>query len=288
MASEKLDALPDLAGGQAPDDLAYVVDISAGVTGSRKSTLNDLFSIITRNITDKALRWQGSTAPAVSAAGAGAIYFDNVSNTFKASQNGAAYTDLIGGVGGSFYPLTPVVDADFAWVNQGGATVTTNSKGAVVIYAPPNSGDQLRCRVKAYPAAPFSIVMGFMPILVQANFFNCGLIIRDSAGGACASFGLGASNGAFSVGGIKWNSVSSYNSNYYSIGLSPHFGMQFLKYTDDNTNRVISYSADGEVFVDIFSVGRTDFLTPNQIGFMCDTNNTTYGSTIAVYSWLQS
>lgn len=288
MASEKLDALPNLSGGQAPDDLAYVVDTSAGVNGSKKSTLNDLFGIITANITDKTLRFQGAAAPAVSAAGAGSIYFDSGSNKFKASQNGAAYVDLIGGSGSSFYPLTPVVNSDYSWVNQDTAAITVNSAGTVILYAPPVSGDQLRCRVKAYPAAPFSVVMGFMPVIVEANFFNCGLVIRDSAGGACASFGIGAANTGSSINGVKWNSVSSYNANYYSLQISPYLGMQFLKYTDDNTNRIISWSADGEVFVDIFSVGRTDFLTPNQIGFMADSNNTTYGSSIAVFSWLES
>lgn len=288
MASEKLSSLTSLAGGQVPTDLAYVVDVSAGVNGSKKSTLNDLFAEVTKNIIDGALRFGGFSAPALSGAGKGSIYFDSTSNTFKVSENGAAYQNLVGGGGGSFYPLTPVINSDFSWVNQGGASVTVNSKGTVVLTAPANSGDQLRCRVKAYPTAPFSVTIGFMPILVLANFFNCGLLIRDSVGGACASFGLGASNGAFSVGGIKWNSVSSYNSNYYSIGLSPHFGMNFLKYTDDNTNRIISYSADGEVFVNLFSVGRTDFLTPNQIGFMVDTNNTTYAANMAVFSWAQS
>lgn len=43
---------------------------------------------------------QGIAAPAVSGAGDGRIYFDSTSNTFKASQNGAAYVDMIGGGGG--------------------------------------------------------------------------------------------------------------------------------------------------------------------------------------------
>ncbi len=57
-------------------------------------TLNSLFSVITRNITDGALRFQGFAAPSLSAAGAGSIYFDSSSNTFKLSQNGGAYADI--------------------------------------------------------------------------------------------------------------------------------------------------------------------------------------------------
>lgn len=40
---------------------------------------------------------RGMAAPAVSAAGQGRIYFDSTSNKFRVSQNGVAYTDLIGG-----------------------------------------------------------------------------------------------------------------------------------------------------------------------------------------------
>lgn len=43
----------------------------------------------------------GSSAPALSAAGHGRIYFDSTSNSFLMSQNGAAYTTLGGGGGGS-------------------------------------------------------------------------------------------------------------------------------------------------------------------------------------------
>lgn len=39
---------------------------------------------------------QGIAAPALSAAGAGKIYFDSSSNKFQASQNGGAYVDMVG------------------------------------------------------------------------------------------------------------------------------------------------------------------------------------------------
>jgi hypothetical protein len=37
----------------------------------------------------------GTAAPAVSAAGTGRIYFDSTSNTFKISQNGGPYEDIL-------------------------------------------------------------------------------------------------------------------------------------------------------------------------------------------------
>ena len=44
---------------------------------------------------DTAITQEGIAAPAVSPAGTGRIYFDSGTNTFKASQNGGAYVDII-------------------------------------------------------------------------------------------------------------------------------------------------------------------------------------------------
>lgn len=46
------------------------------------------------------LNQAGISAPSVSPAGQGRIYFDSTSNTFKVSENGGAYVDLVGGGGG--------------------------------------------------------------------------------------------------------------------------------------------------------------------------------------------
>lgn len=94
MASEKITAMPDLAGGQIPTDLMTAVDLSAA-PGSQnvKSTLNDIFATITKNITDRAVRFQApGTAPTVSAASQGSIYHNGT--TFLASSNGGAYEQV--------------------------------------------------------------------------------------------------------------------------------------------------------------------------------------------------
>lgn len=94
MASEKITAMPDLAGGQVPTDLVTVVDLSAVPASQNvKSTLNDLFATITKNITDRAVRFQApGTAPTVSAASQGSIYHNGT--TFLASSNGGAYEQV--------------------------------------------------------------------------------------------------------------------------------------------------------------------------------------------------
>lgn len=102
MPSAKLTALSDLAGGQVPTDLAYIVDGSAGTSGSKKSTLNDFIATITKNVTDISLQWQsGDGVSTVSAASQGKIRFSaaaaGAAGSFQASENGAAYQNLIKG-----------------------------------------------------------------------------------------------------------------------------------------------------------------------------------------------
>jgi hypothetical protein len=95
MASKKITQLPNLNGNQVSTDLVTAVDLSQpAATQNVKSTLNDLFSVITKNLTDGALRFQGFAAPAVSTAGTGAIYFDSASNTFQISTNASAFAAM--------------------------------------------------------------------------------------------------------------------------------------------------------------------------------------------------
>lgn len=95
MASEKISAMPSLSGNQVPTDLIPLVDLSALPANQNvKSTLNDLFAVVTKNITDRAVRFSapGST-PALSAAGAGAVYFDGAK--FQVSENTGAWVSLV-------------------------------------------------------------------------------------------------------------------------------------------------------------------------------------------------
>lgn len=60
----------------------------------------------------------GIAAPALSAAGTGTIYFDSTANVFRASQNGGAYTNLIGGGAGGW----PVSTSTYAVQDTSDAT----------------------------------------------------------------------------------------------------------------------------------------------------------------------
>ena len=94
--SKKITAMPSLGGAQVPTDLLPAIDLSAlPASQNVKTTLDDLFATITKNITDGALRFQEKTAPTTSTAGNGAIYFSSVTSTFQVSQAGSAYAAIV-------------------------------------------------------------------------------------------------------------------------------------------------------------------------------------------------
>ena len=83
---------------RVPLDTLVGLDISAAAAAQNSYwSLNTLFSEITGNVTDGAIRFGGFAAPAVSAAGKAAFYFDSTSNTLKLSQNAGAYADVRSG-----------------------------------------------------------------------------------------------------------------------------------------------------------------------------------------------
>lgn len=78
---------------------------------------------------------QGTSAPEVSSEGSGRIYFDSSSNTFKVSQNGQAYTDLLGGQAQAdqtleFSCLSTVAVGDVVGISASGTVSKVTASGS--------------------------------------------------------------------------------------------------------------------------------------------------------------
>jgi len=101
MANRKFSQFTAGGASQVPTDVLVGLDLSqASALQNTKWTLNNLFAKPTLNITDGAMRFGApGSAPAVSAAAEGSIYFDGTQ--FQVSSNAGAYTPL-GDVSGSF------------------------------------------------------------------------------------------------------------------------------------------------------------------------------------------
>lgn len=124
MASKKITAMPDLAGGQVPTDLMTIVDLSQPASLQNvKSTLNDAFAEITKNITDLTVQFGNGVTGTVSAAGKGKIRYNNTAGSFQVSENAGAYQNLLKGSGtatrAAFWSAADELssNANFYWDN---------------------------------------------------------------------------------------------------------------------------------------------------------------------------
>jgi hypothetical protein len=100
MASEKITAMPNWGGAQVPTDLLTGVDLSAALANQNvKTTLDDMFSTITKNVTDVSLQFQDGVAAAVSAAGNGKLIYNDTAKSFQVSEDAGAYQNLLKGTG---------------------------------------------------------------------------------------------------------------------------------------------------------------------------------------------
>lgn len=128
--ARKFSAFTDGLTNQSPTDTLVGLDLSQPASAQNTYwTLNSLFSEVTRNITDGALRFGGFSAPSVSAAGKGSIYFDGA--VFQVSQNGGAYAPL--GVGGGISAAVSgnLIRASSATTGTDSGIVSTQASNSV-------------------------------------------------------------------------------------------------------------------------------------------------------------
>jgi hypothetical protein len=179
VANLKISAMPGLGINAAPGDLLTIVDISApAATANKRETLNNLLSVITRGITDKALRFEAGTTPAVSLAAQGAIYFDGTN--FQISANGGAYSPLLS--------LSPQADhAVLIGPTSGGPTAPT-WRGLALSDLPAIATNRLLGRVS--PSSPGDVeeitpgagVLTWLQTPTSGNLFSA-LTTKEGIGG---------------------------------------------------------------------------------------------------------
>jgi hypothetical protein len=136
------------------------------------------------------------------------------------------------------------------------------------------------------PATPYTITIAFIPNGVGNND-AWGFVWRQSSDGKLVTINKSAGNNSLAVN--KWTSDSAFSAAYVTItgGLDVYQPCLFFRATDNGTNRISSISADGQNFIDIHTVGRTDFMTANQIGFGIF-DNATYTVGMTLLSWKQT
>jgi hypothetical protein len=141
---------------------------------------------------------------------------------YTAQKNGNLYLTTDAGVlvrdtgsslayWGPIYPLTPPPSqSTLTWVNQGTATAV-DINGGILLTAPANAGDSLRCLFKTMPATPYTFTILFDYDGFSSSFTGAGIAIRDSASGKIVTF-MYSFLTSYVYGTGNWNSATSNSS----------------------------------------------------------------------------
>lgn len=189
---------------------------------------------------------------------------------------------------GPLFPLIAPVSGDFAWVNQGGASIDTTN-GGVYLLAPAGAGTSLRIRKKAVPSIPYTITALFLPLILNVASAGYGLLWRASGSGALHALVLQTNGTTCQVFSAKYTNETTFSASYAPTPVNVlGNGPLWMRISEDNTNRTVLLSADGQHFVQIHQVGRTDFLTADEIGFFANSNHATWLAGTTLLSWKQT
>jgi len=215
----------------------------------------------------------------------GDLFFPN--NGFQVERySGSAWQPW-----GPLFPFTKPVDGDFAWINQGSSSVATTN-GGIVLAGPDQTGTRsLRVRKKTAPATPYTVTVAFTLnsglTSAQANpTFWAGGCWRQSSDGKLITWGILVSSGTSTNHFLaldKWDSATSFNGTYFETGAPAAFLLKpivWLRMTDDGTNRKASISDNGQTWIEVHSVGRTNFMTADEVGFFINPETTALNLTL--------
>lgn len=248
------------------------------------------------------LRGTRAAQPVATAVPAGTIYYVTDEQVTERSTNVVweDISDLGGGASssGSFNPvLTPPVDGDFAWTNQGGASVSAVTS-SILLSGPATAGDSLRIRRQAAPSAPWTLTAYIQPETGDQTSGGAtyGLGFRQSSDGKlhllmADQHDTPATGKLYS---IKFTNETTFSatyteSTYGALNInSSNLPIRWFKIEDNNTNRICSWSVDGITYTVFHTIGRTDFLTADQILFFVNSADASIATSVRLWHWLEA
>lgn len=193
---------------------------------------------------------------------------------------------------GPVYPFTPPDDSIFSWINQGSASLST-TPGGIYVQDPAHSGENWRIRKYTAPATPYVITAAFSCILM-ANA-KAGIGFRQSSDGKLHALILEMTGGNFQLASHKMTNPTTYSANYAtSTGQGPAVcitkagSLCWFRIADNGTSRICSVSLNGNDWIVFHTVGRTDFLTADEVMFFINAGSTAADAAIQLMSWKQT
>ena len=190
---------------------------------------------------------------------------------------------------GPLFPMAMPINGDFAWVNQGGASVDVTNGGIYLLGPAAGAGYNLRIRKKAAPATPYTITAAFLVNQMRTQSVGWGLLFRQSADGKLATlFFQVSTTPTVTIYSSKFDDPNTLGgAPYATIGnlVNFHAPLSFWRIADDGVNRILSWSGDGVHFHTLHSIARNDYLTADEVGFFVDAQHATHDIGLQLLSW---
>lgn len=192
--------------------------------------------------------------------------------------NGSAWTQVITGVG---VEATVPVLGDYAWVNQGGASVT-DVRGSLDMLIPIAGGLNMRVLVKPTPATPWTVEAWIMGTGLSVNFLTHGLCFRQTSDGRLVSLAQRLNQ----LNMITYTSPTAQSGVYLTVATNTM--ILGFRLQDDGVDRISSISSDGVNWIQLHSIERTNHLTADQVGFYGDGESPSFAPALRLLSWRES
>jgi len=189
---------------------------------------------------------------------------------------------------GPVFPFTAPVLGDFAWINQGGAAAD-QTYGHVYLLAPASGANSLRILKKSAPSTPYAIEVALMVQWPRVSFMQAGFIWRQSSDGKLQTVIVESDAVTeFSIQTIKYSDPATGVAVYKSAKWENRSPIVWFKCEDDGSDRIVSVSIDGQNWQEFHSVGRTDYLTADEVGFMANSVNASWQCALNLLHWKES
>lgn len=230
---------------------------------------------------------KGTYAARPSSHSAGDIYLTTDSYWDYLVSNGASWSHLFCG-----FECIPPSSADFTWVNQGGATISTVN-GGVSISVPASATNNRRLRVKEAPAYPYTLTSIVIPTFVGGVEMGAAIGLRESNTGKLTAIAVMATYTGFAFSSISTARIVSPTSSGDTLTATSVIGTVapssaiWLQITYDGSDISYSFSVDGRNFNTLFAETKAAHFTvaPDQVWFGCDVATASYSGAATFIHW---
>lgn len=245
-----------------------------------------------QNIKNVYLTIKETSAPSNPDAGDQRVYIDPSDHKLKRKDSSGTVTTIESSAsfsGTVLGTITTPPSAGWAWLNQGGASLTDNTTYQYLYMAAGTSGNNIRGVYRSFtPTARVSAII--RPVNPFNTNYGAGLFVRNSANSRLITYQF--TSGAVGMSVDNWSSATSWvsGSTVSSTG-SWSFSIPFyVGIKVDATNMLFQTSIIGDNVDANWQTANTTALASfigavDQIGFFIYTDNATYSEAAALLHW---